>query len=187
MSLKGKKEALRARLREARDSIPEGDRVAAAARIADRLPRALDGASNVMIFMSFGSEVPTDGICQRLASTGHRLSVPHIETGELVPVEYTPGEVVAEAVWRIREPAELRAVDPTEIDAVVTPGLGFDRSGYRIGYGGGFYDRLLRRCRKDALRIGIGFQIQVIPEVPHGDKDEPLQLVLTDRETIICR
>lgn len=186
MSLRAEKDALRLVLRAIRDAIPEPERSAMGLNIAERVQAAVDGRGLVFIFLSFGSEVPTDPICARLAAGGHALAVPHIDAGELAPVEYTPGEATSAGVWGIREPATLRPVDPGDIDAILAPGLGFDRDGFRIGYGGGYYDRLLKRCRPDALRIGIGFHAQIVPAVPHDGSDEPLHLIATELETVTC-
>ena len=186
MSLRAEKSALRARMRELRDAIPGGERSEMGLKVTERVLRAVEDRRLVFIFLSFGSEVPTDPICDRLEAAGHILAVPHIDQGELIPVEYEPGEATNPAVWGIREPSVLRTIDPAAIDAVVAPGLAFDRNGFRAGYGGGFYDRLLRRCRDDALRAGICFSQQVVPDVPHDRNDEPLSLVLTDLETIAC-
>jgi 5-formyltetrahydrofolate cyclo-ligase len=61
--------------------------------------------------------------------------------------------------------------------------LAFDKQGYRLGYGGGFYDRTLRqlRARKSIEAIGIAYATQEIPKVPHGEHDEPLDWILTER------
>lgn len=186
MTLRAEKDALRARMRELRDAIPDSERAERGLAVAERVLRAVESRRLVFIFLSFGSEVPTDPICERLAAAGHALAVPHIDGGELTPVGYEPQEATTSAVWGIREPAVLRPIDPDEIDAVVAPGLAFGRDGFRVGYGGGFYDRLLRRCRPDVLRAGICFQEQAVPEVPHDPNDEPLYLILTDTETIAC-
>lgn len=186
MILKAEKDALRAHMREVRDAIPDPDRAERGLAVAQRVLDAVEGRRLVFIFLSFGSEVPTDPICERLAAAGHALAVPHIDGGELTPVEYEAQEATASAVWGIREPAVLRPIDPLVIDAVVVPGLAFGRDGFRVGYGGGFYDRFLRRCRPDVLRAGICFQEQVVREVPHDPNDEPLHLILNDTETIAC-
>lgn len=187
MNLRADKDALRAVLRESRDAIPESERSEMGLEVTAGVLGAVEGRELVFIFLSFGSEVPTDPICDRLVAAGHRLAVPHIGGGELTPVGYVPGEATTPGVWGIREPSALRPVDPGQLDAIVAPGLGFDRRGFRIGYGGGFYDRLLRRCRADALRAGIGFHTQLVSEVPHDEDDEPLDVVVTDLETIPCR
>jgi 5-formyltetrahydrofolate cyclo-ligase len=83
-------------------------------------------------------------------------------------------------------PAERRRVEPGEIDLVVAPGLAFDRQGHRIGYGTGHFDRYLVRLRDDATRVGIAFHQQVIPAIPHGPRDQRLDLLVTDLETIPC-
>jgi len=187
MGLPEDKAELRERMRAARARIPESEREAAVGSIAERLVRATETHGSVMGFLSFGSELPTLPLLERLAREGHPLVVPHIEDGELTPVSFSPGEQLAEAVWGIPEPADLRPVDPLSIDVVIAPGLGFDRQGFRIGYGGGFYDRLFTRMRPDVVRIGVGFHVQVVAEVPHGEGDEPLGIVITERETIVCR
>jgi 5-formyltetrahydrofolate cyclo-ligase len=186
MGLREDKAALRDRLRAVRDAIPPEEREAAVPKIAERLVMATAGYGTVMGFLAFGSELPTFPLLTRLAQEGHDLVVPHIADGGLTPVAYDSGEPLAEAVWGIPEPARLRPVDPLTIDAVFAPGLGFDRGGFRIGYGGGFYDRLFTRLRADVLRVGVGFHPQVVPEVPHGEGDERLDLILTEVETIRC-
>ena len=186
MSLAAEKQALRLRMREARKALGEAEREAAADEIAERLAGALGGRRTVMLFMSFGSEVSTDPILERLAREGHELAVPHVAKGFVVPVGYRQGEPVVPAFRGIPEPSELRPVGLRNLDAVVVAGLAFDRNGYRLGQGGGFYDDLLRRVPVDRERIGIGFHCQVVREVPHGPRDERVGMVVTERETILC-
>ncbi|MEX0833921.1 MAG: 5-formyltetrahydrofolate cyclo-ligase [Actinomycetota bacterium] len=181
------KAAFRDRMRMARDAISPEQRENRAAAIGDRLVELLRDRRVVMIFLSFRSEVPTDGIIERLAGSGHRVAVPWVKGGDVEPVEFKPGEEVVVGAWGIREPKERRPIPPGEIDAVVTPGLGFDRDGYRMGYGGGYYDRLLRRVRPDALKVGIGFAEQIAERVPRGAGDTSLDLIVTDEQAIDCR
>jgi 5-formyltetrahydrofolate cyclo-ligase len=66
--------------------------------------------------------------------------------------------------------------------------VAFDRSGRRVGYGGGFYDRFFPRTRPDAFRAGIGFGAQIVDgELPGGDFDQRLDAVVTESETVRCR
>jgi len=176
-------------LRAARDLIPPDERNAAADAVAERLAAeaARLGARTVMVFLSLDSEIPTASIIARLHADGIRVAVPVIVDGEVVPFEFAPGDPVVTADYGIEVPAERRPVPEAELDVVAAPGLGFDRQGRRVGYGGGFYDRLLGRVRPDALRIGIGFHSQLIDEVPTGPKDHALDMVITERETIPCR
>src|SRR6266508_1552638 len=85
-----------------------------------------------------------------------------------------------------KEPFSRVPVDPAEVDTVITPGLAFDTHGYRLGYGGGHYDRYLVRLRQESFRVGIAFHLQLVPSVPHGPEDQPLDFVVTEQETIDC-
>ena len=72
---------------------------------------------------------------------------------------------------RVREPAEGEIVPDIDIDAVLAPGLAFDRHGRRLGFGGGWYDRMLARCRSDAVFFALAFEEQVVLEVPAEPHD----------------
>ena len=89
--------------------------------------------------------------------------------------------------WGIREPVpEAPEVAP---DILIVPLAAFDRQGHRIGYGAGYYDMTIRalRAKKKVIAIGIAFAAQEIPKVPATERDERLDLVLTERETIDLR
>ncbi|HXF36758.1 MAG TPA: 5-formyltetrahydrofolate cyclo-ligase, partial [Actinomycetota bacterium] len=105
--------------------------------------------------------------------------------GTCIPQPFHPS--AHRAAYGALEPAGGEVLSPQELDAVVVPGLAFDRRGYRVGYGGGFFDRFLPRTRPDAFRVGICFHLQLVEEVPHGAGDEPVDAVVTEREVIRCR
>jgi 5-formyltetrahydrofolate cyclo-ligase len=175
-------------MRGLRDAIPPEERARMTAEIEARvvgLP-TLRGASVVLMFWSFGSEVPTDGIARRLAAEGRRLLVPYLRDNEMEAAELRPGQSLVATNYGPMEPADPSPVDPGDIDIALSPGLAFDRHGYRIGYGGGHFDRYLARMPRDAARVGIGYHQQVLPAIPHGPDDERLDFVVTDGETIVC-
>jgi 5-formyltetrahydrofolate cyclo-ligase len=131
--------------------------------------------------------VPTAGVAERLAGAGRRVLLPFVEGRDMEAADIgPPGSLVATG-WGPKEPAERVAVDPEHIDVVVVPGLAFGRDGYRVGYGGGHYDRYLARIGRRAARVGIAFHEQLLDSVPHGPGDEPLHYVVTDLETCDCR
>ncbi|HEX5950422.1 MAG TPA: 5-formyltetrahydrofolate cyclo-ligase, partial [Actinomycetota bacterium] len=117
---------------------------------------------------------------------GVRLALPRIRQGEIAPVAYRPGDPVDRAAFGALEPSAGEELDPPEVDVVVTPGVAFDRQGFRVGYGGGFYDRFFRRTRGDAFRVAIGFALEVVALVPRGPADEPVDAVVTEDEVIHC-
>ena len=184
--LKRLKRALRREIRGLRDGMPLQERTRKSAAIADRLmslPEVRD-ARTVMAFASFGSEVETAGILERLDAAGTRVALPRIVEGEIVPVAFRPGDEVTAAGLGAPEPLDGAVVPEAEIDVIVTPGLAFDDHGFRTGYGGGYYDRFFRRARADAFRVGICFSLQRVPEVPHGAMDLPVDAVVTEDEVV---
>ncbi len=99
------------------------------------------------------------------------------------PAALIPGH--ASRGWTLIEPpASAPLVADAEIDVALVPGIGFDRSGRRLGRGGGYYDRLLARLPAAALRIGIFFSIQELDEVCEETHDRRLDLIVTENELI---
>jgi 5-formyltetrahydrofolate cyclo-ligase len=183
------KDAVRARMRVLRSAIPIEERTRLGALVQHRLFQlpSMRDADTVLLFYSFGSEVPTAGIAGELLARGRRVLLPFLDDGGMEAAELRPGRAPVASSYGPKEPADRVPVDPEEVDVVVAPGLAFDRAGYRIGYGGGHYDRYLRRLGPHATRVGVGFHVQVLEGVPHGPEDERLDLLVTDEETIDCR
>ncbi|MGH2740001.1 MAG: 5-formyltetrahydrofolate cyclo-ligase [Actinomycetota bacterium] len=179
---------VREEMRRLRARVPLDERAVMESSLENRLlalPQ-IAGAATVLLFYSFGSEVETSGIAEGLHGSGTRLLLPFIEDDRLEATDVGPGDPLVQTDYGPKEPMRRRPVDPREIDAVVTPGLAFDRTGRRLGYGGGFYDRYLTRVRPDAIRIGVAFAFQVLDEAPADPSDERVNIVVTDTETIEC-
>ena len=99
---------------------------------------------------------------------------------------WLPGEPTVPGVWGIpRPPDSSPEVEP---DVLIIPMLAFDRQGYRLGYGGGFYDRTLEklRAKKNVVAIGVAYFAQELPSVPHGPHDQPINFVMTEKGVIPC-
>ncbi len=138
-----------------------------------------------MAFWSFGSEVPTEPLIAALVEAGVEVALPRIADGRLEPRTWAPGEPVTETHFGAWEPEGGRVIEPGEIDVVATPGVAFDRSCGRVGYGGGFYDRFLPRT--PALRVAMAFGVQVVEDrLPGASFDLPVHAIVTETETIRC-
>jgi 5-formyltetrahydrofolate cyclo-ligase len=139
-------------------------------------------------FLAIGEEIDPTPLMLRLAGEGYRLCLPVMEGKgrPLVFRAWSPGDPLAETTWGIREP--LPAAETLEPDIVLGPLLAFDTAGYRLGYGGGFYDRTLARLRalKPIVSIGVAFDEQRVDAVPHVDYDERLDWVLTPSGPLKC-
>lgn len=186
--LKDAKATLRRSVLAERDALTPVDRAERSTRIADRLlalPELAD-ARWVLAFWSFGSEVDTQPIISALHARHVRVALPRIEAREVVCASYAPGDPLSETSFGALEPAAGKLVPADHLDAVVTPGVAFDRRGFRVGYGGGFYDRLFRLTRAEAARLAVAFSLQVVERVPRGHADQPVDAVVTERELIRC-
>ena len=184
------KSRLRAEAIARRDALPADQRQAAAEAIAARpFPLPIRSGTIVSGFMPLKSEINPLPLMRKLTEQGARLTLPVIAgRGQpLVMREWTWGEPLVAGIWGIREPQpQARAVDP---DIVLAPLLAFDRTGHRLGYGGGYYDLTIAqlRGRKTIAAIGLAFATQEVSSVPVTPRDARLDLVLTERGVIDFR
>ena len=173
-----------------RDALPADERKAAAETIAARkFPLAVAPGTIVSGFMPMKSEINPLPLMQKLAGAGARLALPRI-VGRGHPLSmraWAFGAPLERGQWGIREPgADAPEVDP---DILLVPLLAFDRDGYRLGFGAGYYDMTITalRGRKTVVAVGIAFAAQEVPAVPRTERDARLDLVLTEREVIDFR
>ncbi len=137
--------------------------------------------SVVSLFMGMADEIDTEPLARWLVAEGYRLAMPVMQ-GKSRPLlfrAWAPGDEMATVQWGIREPRPERV--ELEPSVVVVPLLAFDREGWRLGYGGGYYDRTLRALRRSGTIIAVGLALDEleVDAVPHLDYDEPLDWVLT--------
>jgi 5-formyltetrahydrofolate cyclo-ligase len=139
-------------------------------------------------FSSLPEEFRAWPLLRRLHAEGHLLAMPVMQ-GKNLPLlfrAWTPGDAMKQAVWGIAEPtADKPALQP---DIVLAPLLAFDASGWRLGYGGGYYDRTLRALRalKAIVAVGLAYDEQQVDAVPHLDTDERLDWVLRPSGPLRC-
>jgi 5-formyltetrahydrofolate cyclo-ligase len=184
------KAALRAAALASRDALPAVLCKAAAEAIAARpFPVKINPGMVVSGFSPTKSEINPLPLLRKLSETGASLALPAIAgRGQpLIMRAWHFGASLNTGQWGIREPtSEATQIAP---DLLIVPLAAFDRAGHRIGYGAGYYDMTIRalRAQKPVIAIGIGFAAQEIPRVPATERDERLDLVLTEREVIDFR
>jgi 5-formyltetrahydrofolate cyclo-ligase len=184
------KERLRPEAQARRDALPAEARKVAAEMIAARaFPLKIKSGTVVSGFMPLKSEINPLPLMQKLAEQGALLALPRIVSrgSPLSMRAWEFGGRLDRGQWGIREPkADAREADP---DVLLVPLLAFDRGGYRIGYGAGYYDMTIKRLRglKAVAAVGIAFAAQEVSEIPKTPRDERLDLVLTEREVIDLR
>ncbi len=181
------KAALRRAVLRRRDALTEGERALLGDRIVAAildLPAYRD-AGVVLAYASFGTELRTDGLLRRVLADGKALLLPRVERGGLglYGVRDLAGDLEP-GTWGIREPKpdHCPTTEPSGVGFALIPGVAFDREARRLGYGGGFYDRLLAGgLREDTLRVSGAFEVQVVDEVPTDPHDAPVDVVVTER------
>ena len=173
-----------------RDALSAPQRMAAAQTIAQRsLPIGVSAKNIVSGYSPLKSEISPLPLMRVCADNGARLALPVIagRGNPLTMRAWTFGEALTSGQWGIREPGP----DAPELfpDILIVPLLAFDRAGYRLGYGAGYYDMTIARLRamKPVVTLGIAYAAQEVPAVPNSAFDEKLDLVLTERETIDLR
>ncbi|HJO58415.1 MAG TPA: 5-formyltetrahydrofolate cyclo-ligase [Nitrospinaceae bacterium] len=188
------KTAIRETITRKREALGDVERNEKSLSIAQRLfdLDAFKESKSVFIFLSLPDEVQTEAVIEESFRLGKEVFVPLINVrGGCLQVARIPSLDIKFVVGKhgIREPApEVREiVSPSRIDLVVAPGLAFDVRGNRIGYGGGYYDKLLKEISRDSIRVGIGYDFQLLGLVPHSDFDEPVQFVVTETQLLRCR
>ncbi len=184
------KDPLRAAALALRDALPPAERQAAAEAIAGRaFPIELKPGMIVSGFSSLKSEINPLPLLRKLSDAGAHLALPVVQgRGQpLIMRAWKFGDPFKAGQWGIREPMpEAPELAP---DILIVPLAAFDRAGHRIGYGAGYYDMTINalRAKKKVIAIGIAFAAQEIPQVPATERDERLDLVLTEREVIDFR
>ncbi len=154
----------------------------------DRALAAIDFPRRCVVsaYWPMGTEIDPRPLMERLHALGHPLCLPVVigKGQALVFRAWTPGESLEPAGFGTLAPTADRPRLAPRV--VLTPMLAFDRRGYRLGYGGGFYDRSLRALRAEhrLLAVGLGYGAQEVPLVPRDDKDQRLDWVVTETEAI---
>jgi 5-formyltetrahydrofolate cyclo-ligase len=185
MSLIEQKRELRRAMLERRGGMGEGERLAAAQALVAMFRQEKPFASHGVVtgFWPIRDELDIRPLMQELAGAGCRLALPVVQ-GKGKPLlfrAWSPGDALEAGVFGTMQPAEDR--ESLEPDALLVPLLACDEEGWRLGYGGGFYDRTLKglRARRTVTAVGVAFNVQLVAAVPHGPDDQRLDWLLTDK------
>ena len=142
-------------------------------------------AKTIMLYLDFNNEVITDNLVTKLISLGKIIASPItlLEERKLIPSQITDlKNGIQYGVYNIREPKPEYSpiIDVKDLDVIIVPAVAYDKNCYRLGYGGGFYDRFLENIRDDAVTIGIAFDLQIFDEIPKEDHDAQLDYIVTE-------
>ena len=178
----------RARLIEARLAVPAEERARVADEVAETLQRVVrpEPGMTIGVYWPFRGELDLRGWMAAAHGAGARVALP-VVVEKAAPLEFrawSPGCAMTRGVWNIPVPADVTPVAP---DVVVAPLVGFDAGGFRLGYGGGFYDRTLAAMIPRPLVVGVGMEIAAMPTIRPQPYDIPMDVIVTGPEAIFRR
>ncbi|MBI3329498.1 MAG: 5-formyltetrahydrofolate cyclo-ligase [Nitrospinae bacterium] len=191
--MREQKRQIRRSMLTARRGLSEEERNARSLWVWERL-RALpcyQRAQVMLCYMSFDKEVLTEGLIRQAIVTGKRVVLPvvqaHHHTLALYEISHVEHDV-APGYGGILEPRpeHRRPVAAGELDLVMVPGVAFDVQGTRLGFGKGFYDRLLQEIPCDVPKLGVAFDFQVVPQLPRQPHDITMDGIVTESRVLWC-
>ncbi len=189
------KQQLRTHIQAMRLSVPSEVRAAAEREIMERLGKLAEfiDAKSILAYVgnAVHGEIQTHAILQNVLESGKLLALPRVagllKAGILSLHHVLNINTLVRSKWGILEPEqETDEVVLNDIGLIIIPGIAFDRSGGRLGTGGGFYDRLLagRIC---PTTVALAFDCQLVNAVPRQQHDVTIDIIITESQTIDCR
>lgn len=151
--------------------------------------RQFQEASTIMMFLSLPHEVDTSDAILQAWQLGKTVAVPKIswQPRHMIPVGISSLETgLSTGALGLRNPVDGVPISFDQIDLVVSPALGYDRQGHRLGRGAAFYDRFFANKTLTAARCGFAFIEQVVDSIPVTETDEPVDFLVTDEGIIGC-
>lgn len=147
----------------------------------------------VMGYMDFRKEVMTERILKDAFNKGKKVAIPRIskinghQKGIIAYEIKEIGDQIERGTFGVMEPKNdcNIEINPEHIDLVIVPGVAFDKYGYRIGFGAGYYDMFLKNIRHDCVKIGLAFEMQIIEDLPIENHDIPVDIIITEKQIII--
>ena len=186
------KKTIRKRMRKIRGRMSATECLEKSNRICKHVEKLIyeKDFRSVMVYVSMRNEVNTRSLIDKLIDQEKIVLAPVMDevTKELLPYRLTNSQnELVQNNYGIYEPnpkiCKLFPVD--KIELVLVPGLAFDKNGYRIGYGGGYYDRFLRKCPQ-AVWLGLAYENQLVDHIPHEKSDVPVKMIATEEGMIDC-
>ncbi|NPA40925.1 MAG: 5-formyltetrahydrofolate cyclo-ligase [Aquificae bacterium] len=180
----GTKEELRRELLKKRKSLISDDRTRKDGAILEHLLslEELRQADKVLLYCAIQGEPDLTPLMETLINSGKKVVLPRVSGKDLELIEVETPSCLVKGSFGIPEPSFGKPVSPEEIDLAVVPGIAFDLRGYRIGFGKGYYDRLLKRVK--APKVGVAYSFQVVECIPADSWDVPIDILITEKEVI---
>jgi 5-formyltetrahydrofolate cyclo-ligase len=194
MTVQGLKQALRQHIIATREKMPVPERLRLSNAVIDSVCglTAYRQARTVLGYLNFGAEFAAELWVQQAMADGKRVLLPRVNRASRHLDLYQVRDLqqdVAPGSWGIREPLIERCIKEDAlgtVDFILLPGVAFTREGARLGYGGGYYDKLLARLPHRPALVAGAFSLQLVHEIPRESTDRNVEWLVTETETIRC-
>ena len=179
------KKEIRAKILKMRQALPKEEVREKSLRIMRRIEETetFKNADNLLAYIDFRGEVATGTLIEKAWELGKKVYVPRVAGKEMEFYRIYSFEDLEKGAYGILEPKKecpVYEAGEGQTTLAILPGSVFDEKKNRVGYGGGFYDRFLENLRKDAVTIGIAFDLQIFDEVPKEPHDAQLDYIVTE-------
>jgi 5-formyltetrahydrofolate cyclo-ligase len=178
------KQQLRKTSKQIRSGIEEIDQAAASQLICNHIERweVFQQAEVILTYLPFKGEVDLTSLLSDFP--GKVWAAPRIKSDGLMDFhQYDPERLVRHSFGMLEPAPDCPTITPDQVQLALVPGLAYDRQGWRLGYGGGFYDRFLAHFQ--GVTAGITYQALLLDDIPHAGHDIPMQYVITETGPII--
>lgn len=192
MDIAKQRESIRSEIAQQRDSITPSQRTMLSKQIISNLSEWIEQKEKsgygftfdaVMVYLSMKSEVETWKLVETGLNQGRKIIAPVVDTnsGNLIPkrIQNLDNDLIRHKYGMFEPKDSCPDFPPDKLQLILVPGLAFDRKGYRIGYGKGFYDRFLLSC-PNAVTVGIAYQLQLVDDTYPQPWDIPVQHIFTE-------
>jgi len=181
------KRSLRARFLAERKSLSQEQRDQLSKQVQQKFLRSelLAEVKVLALYSAIHNEVLTEAVAGWALEVGKMVAYPRVAGENLEFVEIASLDNLVPGSFGVPEPLTGNRIAPAFLDLVVVPGVVFDRTGHRLGYGRGYYDRILDECRPDCAKVGFAYQFQVVDSMPVIEEhDRTLSMLMTEHETL---
>lgn len=179
------KSDIRRKIKAMRSMLSEAEKLSASEEVFNRLEQtaAFLMADRILMYHSLPDELSTHQFLKKWGSRKH-FFLPRVNGVNLDILPYDESRLELGS-FHIEEPTGNECVDPSEMELIIVPAVAYDGRGNRLGRGKGFYDRLLAEAK--ATKIGIGYEFQLVDEIPVESHDVPVDMVITQTSTIFIK
>lgn len=180
------KKSIREEMLARRKALPPAACLGLSLRVQERLLASSEfaAAECLALYSPVLNEVFTEEIFAVSRRLGKRVAYPRVSGTILEFAEVTERGELSPGTFGILEPTGSRVVPPSSFDLLLVPGVAFDLSGHRLGYGKGFYDRILHRRAGHALLAGLCFEQQLVEALPAETHDVRMDMIFTEERTL---